>query len=81
MILQTKIVQVIERMEKYGYSINDDIERKKKFRNPSIYEKLIEAYGIDEYGSNFPTVILGLPESIMNSSSSFLNSNFLFQVC
>ena len=29
-------------MEKYGYSINDDIERKKKFRNPSIYEKLIE---------------------------------------
>lgn len=55
--LQTKIIQVVERMHKYGYSINDEIERKKKFRNPSIYEKLIEAHDIDEYGSNFPTYV------------------------
>ena len=47
----------MDRMEKYNYSINDDIYRKKSFKNPSIYEKFIEAYGIDEYGSSFPTVI------------------------
>lgn len=43
-----------------SYSINDDIKNKKKFKNPSIYEKLIEAYGIDEFGSSFESVIFSL---------------------
>ncbi len=42
-------------MKRYNYSINDDIEKNKKFRNPSIYESLIENYEIDEFGSSFPS--------------------------
>lgn len=52
--LQNKIVQVTDRMERFNYNINDDIHRKKSFRNPCIYEKLIEVYGIEEFGSSFP---------------------------
>jgi hypothetical protein len=37
--------------------MNLDIHSKKTFKNPSIYEKLIERYGINEYGSSFPTYI------------------------
>ena len=56
--LQNKIIQVTERMKNYNYSINEDIHRKKSFKNPSIYEKLIEAHGINEFGSSFPNVSL-----------------------
>ena len=55
-VLQNKIIQVTERMEKYNYSINEDIHKKKSFKNPSIYEKLIELNGINEFGSSFPNV-------------------------
>lgn len=48
---------MLERMKSYNYSINNDIRNKKKFKNPSIYEKLIEAYEIDEFGSSFETHI------------------------
>lgn len=33
------------------------IQNKKQFRNPCIYEKLIELCNIQEMGTNFPTVI------------------------
>ena len=34
--------------------MNAMIQSKKSFRNPSIYEKLIQYCSIDEYGTNFP---------------------------
>ena len=43
-------------MNDYNYSMNEDIHKKKSFKNPSIYEKFIEAYGLDEFGSSFPNV-------------------------
>ena len=45
-------------MEKYNYSMNEGIRKKKDFKNPSIYEKLIERYKINEYGSNFAEVTI-----------------------
>lgn len=37
-----------------GMDFNRMFQKRKDFRNPSIYEKLIEHFGIDEMGSNFP---------------------------
>merc|ERR1712024_147361 len=37
-----------------GYDMNAVIQSKKAFRNPSIYEKLIQFCAIDEHGTNFP---------------------------
>lgn len=36
-----------------GRDPNFEIQKHKQFRNPSIYEKLIEMLGIDQIGSNF----------------------------
>lgn len=36
-----------------GRDPNTEIQKHKQFRNPSIYEKLIEMLGIDQIGSNF----------------------------
>ncbi|KAF8384893.1 hypothetical protein PRIPAC_74035, partial [Pristionchus pacificus] len=37
-----------------GHSINQDIQNRKAFKNPSIYEMFIEQFEIKEFGSNFP---------------------------
>lgn len=39
---------------KEGMDMNYMIQRKKEFRNPSIYEKLIQFCAIDELGTNYP---------------------------
>ena len=51
--LQESINKLYQR-KKEGYNMNAMIQSKKSFRNPSIYEKLIQYCSIDEYGTNFP---------------------------
>uniref|UniRef100_A0A8D0GXK3 SAP30 binding protein n=1 Tax=Sphenodon punctatus TaxID=8508 RepID=A0A8D0GXK3_SPHPU len=52
--LQDKIQKLYERKLKEGMDMNLIIQRKKEFRNPSIYEKLIQFCAIDELGTNYP---------------------------
>ncbi|XP_010287774.1 PREDICTED: SAP30-binding protein [Phaethon lepturus] len=52
--LQDKIQKLYERKIKEGMDMNYIIQRKKEFRNPSIYEKLIQFCSIDELGTNYP---------------------------
>ncbi|NXT61133.1 S30BP protein, partial [Chaetops frenatus] len=52
--LQDKIKKLYERKMKEGMDMNYIIQRKKKFLNPSIYEKLIQFCSIDEIGTNYP---------------------------
>uniref|UniRef100_A0A0B6Y7J1 SAP30-binding protein n=1 Tax=Arion vulgaris TaxID=1028688 RepID=A0A0B6Y7J1_9EUPU len=55
--LQKKIDDMYERMRREGLDLNRAIQSKKNFRNPSIYEKLIDYCHIDEKGTNFPPEI------------------------
>jgi len=52
--LQAKFRQYVQRKRRDGYNFNAVIQNRTDFRNPSIYEKLIEHFGIDEVGTNFP---------------------------
>ncbi|TRY74906.1 hypothetical protein TCAL_00514 [Tigriopus californicus] len=52
--LQKSIQDLYKRKMERGFDMNAYIQQKKSFRNPSIYEKLIEFCGIDEHGTNFP---------------------------
>ena len=52
--LQDNINRLYEKKVKYNFDMNATIQNKKAFRNPSIYEKLIQYCGIDEHGTNFP---------------------------
>merc|ERR1719189_891489 len=52
--LQESINKLYDRKIKKGYDMNAVIQSKKGFRNPSIYEKLIQYCAIDEHGTNFP---------------------------
>ncbi|NXT16450.1 S30BP protein, partial [Prunella fulvescens] len=52
--LQDKIQKLYERKMKEGMDMNYIIQNKKEFRNPSIYEKLIQFCSIDEIGTNYP---------------------------
>nr|XP_026693850.1 SAP30-binding protein-like [Ciona intestinalis] len=52
--LQQKISRHYERKMQEGKDLNQAIQSRKDFRNPSIYEKLIAYLAIDELGSNFP---------------------------
>ncbi|KAM8946682.1 SAP30-binding protein isoform 2-T2 [Pelodytes ibericus] len=49
-----KIHKLYERKLKEGTDMNNMIQKKKEFRNPSIYEKLIQFCSIDELGTNYP---------------------------
>ncbi|XP_015212231.1 SAP30-binding protein isoform X2 [Lepisosteus oculatus] len=52
--LQEKIQKLYERKLHGDFDTNSHIQNKKEFRNPSIYEKLIQYCGIDELGTNYP---------------------------
>eukprot|EP00794_Sanderia_malayensis_P007861 gene7861-8711_t len=52
--LQDKIARMLDKKHKGGISLNEHVQRKKDFRNPSIYEKLVGYCSIDEYGTNYP---------------------------
>lgn len=41
-------------MESSGLDMNKVIQQRKDFRNPSIYEKLIQFCSINELGTNYP---------------------------
>ena len=51
--LQDKIVAMLEKKRR-GINLNSNVQRRKDFRNPSIYEKLVQFCNIDEFGSNYP---------------------------
>ncbi|XP_069012293.1 SAP30-binding protein isoform X2 [Embiotoca jacksoni] len=52
--LQEKIHKLYERKLHGDFDTNNHIQKKKEFRNPSIYEKLIQFCSIDELGTNYP---------------------------
>jgi len=52
--LQEKFDELHRKKVEMGYDYNKMIQKKKAFRNPSIYEKLILFCEIDELGTNFP---------------------------
>ncbi|XP_034564038.1 SAP30-binding protein isoform X3 [Notolabrus celidotus] len=52
--LQDKIHKLYERKLHGDFDTNSHIQKKKEFRNPSIYEKLIQFCDIDELGTNYP---------------------------
>lgn len=53
--LEGKIVELIAKQKRHNLDVNYEIQKSKAFRNPSIYQKLIEYCEIDEFGSNFDT--------------------------
>ncbi|NXS29955.1 S30BP protein, partial [Pomatostomus ruficeps] len=52
--LQEKIRKLYERKMKEGMDLNHIIQSMKEFRNPSIYEELVQFCAIDEIGTNYP---------------------------
>lgn len=51
--LQENIRRLYENMNNKGLDMNVEIQLRKEFRNPSIYEKLIQYCGINEFGTNY----------------------------
>lgn len=53
--LQEVVSTIMQKIElNPDYDLNQYIQQKKSFRNPSIYDKLIQFCGINELGTNFP---------------------------
>lgn len=52
--LQDKVIALLQKEEKLGLDLNQHLQGRKDFRNPSIYEKLVTALNLDEFGTNFP---------------------------
>nr|XP_023013812.1 SAP30-binding protein [Leptinotarsa decemlineata]ATP16147.1 putative SAP30-binding protein [Leptinotarsa decemlineata] len=55
--LQDKITKFYEKMQNEQLDMNSVIQKRKDFRNPSIYEKLIQFCDLNELGTNYPPAI------------------------
>lgn len=55
--LQEKISRLYEKMQNQQLDMNALIQKRKDFRNPSIYEKLLQFCAINELGTNYPPTI------------------------
>jgi len=53
-LILEKMMRLKEKKDSLGLDMKLQIQKRKDFRNPSIYEKLIDHCGIEEFGSNFP---------------------------
>ncbi|XP_014255943.1 SAP30-binding protein [Cimex lectularius] len=51
--LQQKIYDLTDKMQTRNVDMNTIIQQRKAFRNPSIYEKLIQFCNINEFGTNY----------------------------
>ncbi|KII70424.1 SAP30-binding protein [Thelohanellus kitauei] len=56
--LQEKVKDLLDKKIDYNIDFVEYINKKKAFRNPSIYEKLVSFCNIDEKGSNFRNLCL-----------------------
>lgn len=65
--LQETISNIYQKIKNSDFDLNQYIQEKKEFRNPSIYDKLIQFFDLNELGSNFPPEIFDVsiygPES------------------
>jgi hypothetical protein len=52
--LQARVSEMYERKIRDGIDYNAKIQELKSFRNPSIYDKLLEYCDVDELGTNYP---------------------------
>lgn len=52
--VEDRVVNFMRKNEQLGQSLTQNLVNLKSFRNPNIFTKLIEVFGIREYGSNFP---------------------------
>ena len=48
--VQAKVAMYLQK----GRSLVDNVHELRNFRNPTLYTKLIELHGLDEFGSNYP---------------------------
>lgn len=55
--LQETISTINQKIKNSDFDLNQYIQDKKEFRNPSIYDKLIQFCNINELGTNFPPEI------------------------
>lgn len=55
--LQETISNINQKIKNSEFDLNQYIQDKKEFRNPSIYDKLIQFCNINELGTNFPPEI------------------------
>jgi hypothetical protein len=65
--LQETINNLSQKIKNSDFDLNQYIQEQKSFRNPSIYDKLIQFCDINEFGTNFPPEIFDIsiygPES------------------